>query len=191
MEKRILIGSIIAIAVLVLVSFTAVVGYQTTKSSTIAKASPLFSIRSKRAIDEDSKEYTCDYVGKGEESILSIPKRDSETSRIQKAIGSISKMDDETFNRLVYFLINCHGKRIKEENIPDLINVLHQLKINPDEIKNYIADEKENELYTEQGFCETVGFIWVPECWVALFLLIISNFIWLFLSLATIILDCL
>ncbi|MCK5112779.1 MAG: hypothetical protein KAQ84_04485, partial [Thermoplasmatales archaeon] len=136
------------------------------------------------------KGLTCDYVWRGEESVLSIPKRDSETSRIQKAIDSISKIDDETFDRLVDFLINRQGKRIKEENIPEMINVLYQLKINPDEIKNYIADEKENELYTEEGFCETVGFIWVPECWVALFLLIISNFIWKFLSLATIIWDC-
>ena len=190
MNKKILIGSIIAVAILVLVSFTGVVGYQTTKSSTIAKASPLFTVRSSRAIDEESKDFSCDYLGRGEESILSIPKRDSETSRIQKAIDSISKIDDETFDRLVDFLINRQGKRIKEENIPEMINVLHQLKINPDEIKNYIADEKENELYTEEGFCETVGFIWVPECWVALFLLIISNFIWKFLSLATIIWDC-
>jgi len=53
MNKKILIGSIIAVAILVLVSFTGVVGYQTTKSSTIARASPLFAVRSSRAIDEE------------------------------------------------------------------------------------------------------------------------------------------
>ena len=190
MNKKILFTGCIGVAVIIaLVSFTTVVGFQSAKS-TYAINSPLFGVRTSRAINEESKDLTCDYAGKGEESILSIPKRDSETSRIQKAIDSISKIDDETFDRLVDFLINRQGKRIKEENIPEMINVLHQLKINPDEIKNYIADEKENELYTEEGFCETVGFIWVPECWVALFLLIISNFIWKFLSLATIIWDC-
>jgi len=56
MNNKILIGSIIAVAVLVLVSFTGVVGYQTTKSSTIAKASPLFTVRSSRAIDGESKD---------------------------------------------------------------------------------------------------------------------------------------
>lgn len=188
MNKKILLGSILAIVILVLVSFTAVVGYQTTKYSTIAKASPLFSVRSKRAIDEDSKGYTCDYVGKGEESILSIPKRDDRTALQQKFIDMIIKMNDETFNRLVYFLINCHGKSIKEENTPDLINVLHQLKINPDEIKIYITNEKDNELYTEEGFCETVGFIWVPGCLIAL---ILGNLIWLVLSFVTLIWDCL
>ena len=55
MNKKILIGSIIAVVILVLVSFTGVVGYQTTKSSTISKASPLFSVRSKRAIYEESE----------------------------------------------------------------------------------------------------------------------------------------
>jgi len=44
MNKKILIGSLVAVSILVLVSFTGVVGYQTTKSSTIAKASPLFRI---------------------------------------------------------------------------------------------------------------------------------------------------
>ena len=53
MDKKILIGSIIAVAILVLVSFTGVVGYQTTKSSTIDVASPLFTVRSSRAIDKE------------------------------------------------------------------------------------------------------------------------------------------
>ena len=56
MNKKILIGNIIAVAILVLVSFTGVIGYQTTKSSTIARASPLFAVRSNRAIDEERKD---------------------------------------------------------------------------------------------------------------------------------------
>ena len=153
-------------------SFTGVVSYPTTKSSTIARASPLFTIRTQRVIDEESKDLTCDYVGMGEESILSIPKRVDRTALVQKFIDIISKMDYISFNRFVDFLINCQGKMIKEENIPEMINVFYQLKINPDEIKNYVAEEKENKLYTAEG-CETVGFIWTTECWGALFWLII------------------
>ena len=104
MNNKILLGSIIAVVILVLVSFTGVVGYQTTKSSTIAKASPLFSVRSKRAIDEESRDLTCDYVGKGEENIISIPKRDERTILIQKVIELISKMDDKEFNEFIAFL---------------------------------------------------------------------------------------
>ena len=74
MNKKILIGCIIAVVILILVSFTGVVGYQTTKSSDVARTSPLFSIRSTRAIDKESKDLTCDYVGKGVENSLSIPR---------------------------------------------------------------------------------------------------------------------
>jgi len=72
MNKKILIGSIIAVVILVLVSFTGVVGYQTTKSSTIAKASPLFTVRSSRAIDEESEDLSCDYIGKGKPTLITI-----------------------------------------------------------------------------------------------------------------------
>ena len=58
MNKKILMGSIVSVAILILVSFTGVVGYQTTKSSTIARASPLFTVRSNRAIDKESKDFT-------------------------------------------------------------------------------------------------------------------------------------
>ncbi|UCD14590.1 MAG: hypothetical protein JSW60_04005 [Thermoplasmatales archaeon] len=73
MVKKILIGSIIAVAVLICVSFTSVVGFQSVKSN--VKASPRFTVRTKRAIDEESKDLTCDYVGKGEEIIIPLPKR--------------------------------------------------------------------------------------------------------------------
>ena len=86
MKKKILIGCIIAVAILVLVSFTGVVGYQTTKSSTIANASPLFNVRAKRAINQEDDGLTCDYVGKGEEDIISIPKIDNKYSLIKRLI---------------------------------------------------------------------------------------------------------
>ncbi|EMR75384.1 hypothetical protein MBGDF03_00798 [Thermoplasmatales archaeon SCGC AB-540-F20] len=103
MNNKILISSIIAVAILVLVSFTGVVGYQTTKSSTIARASPLFTVRSSRAIDEESKDIACDYVGKGEESVLSIPKRDEKKVLLQKFINRIRKMNDEELDNLIKF----------------------------------------------------------------------------------------
>ena len=80
MNKKILISSIIAVAILILVSFTGVVGYQTTQSSTMARASPLFAVRSSRAIDEESKDIVCDYIGKG--NTFPIPRRDDKTAII-------------------------------------------------------------------------------------------------------------
>ena len=78
MNKKILIGSIIAVVILILVSFTGVVGYQTTKSSTIATASPLFAVRSSRAIDEESGDIACDYVGNGEEISITLSVRNNQ-----------------------------------------------------------------------------------------------------------------
>ncbi|UCF13470.1 MAG: hypothetical protein JSW06_04220 [Thermoplasmatales archaeon] len=71
MEKRIFVGSIIAVVILVLVSFTGVVCYQTFKSSTIYKASPLFRIRNKRAIDEENKNtLTINYIEKQNKMVI-------------------------------------------------------------------------------------------------------------------------
>ncbi len=183
MDKKILIGSIIAVAILIGVSFTSVVGYQRIKTD--VKISPLFNIRTSRAIDGESEELTCKYIDKG--NTLPFPKRDDRTIFTQKFIDIINKMDNGIFDRFIDFLINHKGKRIKEENIPDMINVLHQLTINLDELKDYIADEKENIFYTEE-YCETVGFIWVPGCFIALTM---TYLIWLVLSFATIIWGCL
>ncbi|UCF13417.1 MAG: hypothetical protein JSW06_03950 [Thermoplasmatales archaeon] len=99
MNKKILLCSIVSVVILILVSFTSVIGYRSIESD--VKVSPLFNIRSSKAIGKESKDLTSDYVGKGKENILSIPKRDSETSRIQKIIDMICKMDDKTFNKFI------------------------------------------------------------------------------------------
>jgi len=118
MNKKILIGSIIAVVILVLVSFTGVVGYQTTKS-TIARASPLFSVRSSRAIDEESRDLTCDYIGKGEEITIPLLKRDNKTFLLQQIIDRISKMDDKENHKI--------------------INALRNLNIDIDDLKKFVV----------------------------------------------------
>jgi len=132
MEKRILLGSIIAVVILVLVSFTGVVGYQTTKSSTIARASPLFSIRSKRAIDEESKDLTRDYVGKGEESVLSIPKRE-DRGEFQKFVKMFGEMDEIEIRRFLVSIARMINEKdmIRYENIYEAEKILSNLKRNP------------------------------------------------------------
>jgi hypothetical protein len=63
MEQRLLIcGSAIAVVVLVLASFSPVVGYNSAKFS--VRDSPLFSVRTKRAIHEVSHGFHKDYIGK-------------------------------------------------------------------------------------------------------------------------------
>ena len=156
MEKRILIGSIIAVAILVLVSFTGVVGYQTAKSSTVAKASPLFTVRSSRAINEDSKDIACDYVGKDKGIDILIPKREGRIELIQKVIDSINKMDDKTFNKFVSLIFS----RIKQNSIDDeeIVIVLNQAKNNQE------INETAVSLPSWNDPC-TIG-AWFPGCWI-------------------------
>jgi len=137
MNKKILLGSIITVVILVLVSFTGVVGYQTTKSLTIARASPLFSIRTSRAIDEESKDLACDYVGKGEESVLSIPKRNDTKIEIEKVLDILTKIDDKTFNNFIKKIIQ--DKRVKDREIQTITKALFHLR-NTYKEKQYTSD---------------------------------------------------
>jgi len=147
MKKKILTLSLVAVAILILVSFTGVVGYQTTKSSTIATASPLFTVRSSRAIDEESKDFTCDYVGKGEENEVLFPLRDRELSFIYLAIKKLDKMDVEMIksrfqqNNLLYL-----EKLIGNENLNELMDSLYQIRKNPKEIINNLNDWLDNPM---------------------------------------------
>ena len=134
MNKKILIGSIIAVAILILVSFTSVVGYNSVTSD--IKVSPLFTVRSSRALDKESKGLTCDYVGKGEEISIQLPTRDNKIHSIQKFIG---RMDDKTFNRFVALVISRLNQddKIKDVDTLETINALHRLR-NVDYTVNWI-----------------------------------------------------
>ena len=159
MNNKILMGSIIAVAILVLVSFTGVVGYQTTKLSTIAKASPLFTVRSSRAIDEESKDFTCDYVGKGEGTSIHFSTYTSRNIRLQKVIDFTSRMDNKTFNSYLNLIINKirNNDKYGEVNINEAITTIQQIRNNPQTI---ILDE------SNKNNIDTIGFDFYPTlCW--------------------------
>ncbi len=107
MNKKILIGSIIAIAILIGVSFTSVVGYRSVESG--VKASPLFNIRTSRAIDENNQELSCEYVGKGEEITLPLQVRDNRLVYLHKCIDRISKLHDKGKNKIINDIRNLDG----------------------------------------------------------------------------------
>ena len=111
MNKKILtIGSIIAAIILVLVTFTSVVGYEAVESSGL-RTSPLFEVRTSRAIDEETRGYTCDYVGKG--NIWSFPRRDSyQAVQLQRIIDRMRMMDDESTRELIDEI----EQKMKEDN---------------------------------------------------------------------------
>ncbi len=171
MNKKILIGSIIAVVILILVSFTGVVGYQTTKSSTIAKASPLFTVRSSRAIDEDSKDFTCDYVGKDEETAIRFPISDNRNVLLQNVINIINKMDDEIFNRFVG-VVTRHPNTGDKNDEGNVYEILQIIKETPDFIDSSTKHNDEHRVLD-------IWSIYLPYFPICYMLDVLSDIAWL------------
>ncbi len=87
------------------------------------KLSPLFNIRKQRAIDEESEELSCEYIGKGIENILSFPKRYYVAELMQKFANIIKKMDEVTFSKFMGVIIShTKQKTIGDEEIVFILN---------------------------------------------------------------------
>ena len=133
MNNKILIGSIIAICILIGVSFTSVVGYRSIESD--VKASPLFNIRTSRAIDEDTNIQTCNYFGKGKDAGIPIPIRNSTYMLLYEIIDRITKMDKDEINKLIEFM------KIHREDITDYENPLkNNNNIDLNEVRQVVDD---------------------------------------------------
>jgi hypothetical protein len=127
MKYKILIGCIVAVTVLIGVSFTSVVGYRSVESD--VKDSPLFNIRSSRAIDKDNGDVNYEYNGEGEEVNLLIPNRDEKTVLFQMAIDNINKMDDEAYDRFISLIINSiNWNKFKDIDIDEIEIALYKLR---------------------------------------------------------------
>jgi hypothetical protein len=131
MNKKILIGSIISIFILVGVSLTSVVGYNSIDSG--VKESPLFTIRSSRAVEEERNDITCNYISKDEDINLEIPKRDDESESVGVLINLIKKMDDSTLRRLSSLIIYHlhHKNELQEYDSEAIFQSLIQLRNSP------------------------------------------------------------
>ena len=173
MNNKILLGSIIAVVILVLVSFTGVVGYQTTKSSTIAKASPLFTIRSSGAIDEESKDLSCDYVGKGVVTNIYLPKGNDRTDSVDALINVIKRMDDKSLQRFAYFITyRLHQTdELQQYDSEDIFQSLKQLRDNPDNVILYTEKETEETFYLTCT-CPSIGIGPILYCLIFTLLMI-------------------
>jgi len=154
MNKKILLGSILSVVILILVSFTSVVGYRSVAFD--VKASPLFNIRTNMAIDEESVELRCAYVGKGD--TFQLPKRNSKIVLVQKFVERISDMDDRSFNDFSNFI--CRRMQLDEnlntEHILQIKYTLNILRKKPDVLTKYYNER----IIEEQPLDITSGEIW-------------------------------
>ena len=131
-------------------------GYSSVKSD--LKVSPLFNIRTSRAIDKESKDFIYDYIRMGKESILSIPNRDGLVVVEQQLIEVLYKIKEKRFDRIIDLIIKYIHQRedFQEFEEKDIFQFLNQLKSNPDKIKPHYLNGEENKLST--SFCETYGY---------------------------------
>jgi hypothetical protein len=162
MDKYPLIGvSIIAVVLLILGSLTNVVGYQSMKSSAMSE-SPLFSMRTQRATDQQRNILTSQYLGKGKENLLQFPTRDNKTELLIKAIDFINKMDEKTFAR---FMELCIQKVRQDNTLRDIshyeiIQALLLLKTNPKAILNSFTNRNNHPITSSEWFslCQELPF---------------------------------
>ena len=188
MEHKLLTGgSILTVVIIVLAGLSPVVGFDSVRSS--VKDSPLFNIRTTKAIGEESQVLTCEYVGKGKVCALYIPRRNNQIETVLKVIDLLSKMDDETFERFIASIINHvqeYGKFIYVS--PDEIRTaLYQVRDSdkPLPVSDTRTENKNHPLtiticsQTCAFYCFT--FFAEPFCLIKIFIGIIGAFLlWCF-----------
>ena len=182
MDKYPLIGrSICAVVLLVLGSLSNVVGYQSIRSSGV-NDSPLFSVRTQRATNQQQNSITSQFIGKGQYTIP-FPLRDNRTELIQKVIERIRSMDDGTFHRFVdSFMSYIHqNNALNNVNAMEIIKELCQIRYNP---KDIIIEKDPN------SFNNTYPSNFIPTVICLVVLYIICSIIFLITVFITLIITC-
>ncbi len=196
MRTKILLGCLGAVGILILVSFTHVVGIQSTASHSVNE-SPLFRTRTTRAMnDENNSILQSNYFGKGIPA-LSFPQRNAKTEQIQMIIELIDKMNDTEFSRFQTLILSHYSEEKNNRVLSEsqLIYLLKQLKSNSKELKILLYEngvDSENDptvstcfpncglTYLGVPFCHIVFVIMLLAAWPLFTLLIIID---LFMSL--------
>ena len=155
MKKKILIGSIIAVVLLTLVSFTSAVGYSSVESDRKI-ISPLFGIRTKRAINNKQDAITSDYIGKGKAINILLPKRNDDVNLMYRMINFISKTNDKTFDRFLDLVCNSLSNEevFDNEKIDEIDEQIRYVREYPDEVKNVVTVDNIGRDITSD-FCAT------------------------------------
>ncbi len=180
MKKKIIISSIISIALLIVATLTSVVGYKSDETN--EKESPLFDIRIKNIIQKDSENFNYNYIGNNKDLPIFFPIKDRSIKAFQKAIDRISKMNDQTFSRFVKKACNklCDSNAVADEDLPKVKDLFNFIRNNPVDAKKYPFDMKKHS-YTIG--CPPPTLYGTPETCFPLFvilgILLITLPIWL------------
>jgi len=155
MKKKILIGSIIAVVLLTLVSFTSVVGYSSVKSDSKI-TSPLFGIRTNRAINKEQDAVKSNYIGKDEKITIPFTYKNDNVNLMYRVIDSIRKMNDRTFDRFLDLVCSrlSHEKGFTNEKIDEIVEQFRYIREYPEEVKSKVVNDKIRRDTTEL-YCYT------------------------------------
>jgi len=178
MRKKLIFGSIIAVAILVGVSLTSVVGYQSVKSNNIT-SSPLFDVRTNEAVSTEKINIIREYIGKGKETRELFSNINDNRISIQKIIELIQGMDDSEIEQLMNLIDRHYLNNKLVENLPkeELIRILKNNWENQYDL-NEIIDNLNifyNKGYQNPGTVDN----WNPGCFlevlVVIFILIVHS----------------
>jgi len=135
MNKKTLIGSIIAVVLLTLVSFSSVVGYSSVKSDTKI-ASPLFSIRNNKG------DVSSNYIGKGKAINILIPRRNDKTELVEKFVNFIKDMDEQSLDNFANMISNKLESDDTYSDVKrnDVKEAVYFISENPELSKNYLLN---------------------------------------------------
>lgn len=133
MNKKILIISILAAAIIALAPLSSVVGTDNVFPDT-KKDSPLFAVRSQRSHNkENANTIITNFLGKGEQLRIPLPKRSITHIWIDKAIKIVDSQP-VLFNKLLE----------KLDNAPFIERMLNDYDITPQGFKNFIKMIQDN-----------------------------------------------
>lgn len=177
MKTKLLLGSISAVVILILVSFTNVVGIQSSTSDS-GNDSPLFTIRTQKRINQTSKTVLIsDYLGKGLHAIQ-FPQRDNRTALFLKAIEIIEKMEYKEFNRFQNLILSHVSKDKNIKNI-DIITLLtltrHRSIPKMLEINQFNMNGNKTKYPTYSDSCQIFNCITIGNWFGCLLLLFVSS----------------
>jgi len=148
MKGKLLIGSIFTVMIIILVSFVSVVGYQAVKVNNNESSSPLFTIRTQRAIQKVSENnYISNFIGKNKEIYLGFSNSISLPTWVEQLVDWIeknTKLIDKLFENI---LVN-----------PELLNLLLEQGITRNQILLLKNEIKQNPEVIKTNLMKAIRF---------------------------------
>lgn len=142
-KHTILFGSIGAVAVLLLLAFNPVVGFQTTKNTVEKNSSPLFEIRNKQYLKKtDTTVLQTDFINKDQKIPVDLPNLQELPDWLDIIIEKIRNTPEIIDKTLVH--INTNKKiadilQVVDITYPQVKSIINQVKKDPIMLKDGIA----------------------------------------------------